>query len=292
MPAPLPDLLAQYLRALQAGGTETLLLSREARGLLRQLKSAKSSVPRVEETGRTAVARPVPSRVVQAKPAEPIPSIPPAAPEPIAVGSGPKAEELARLQERALACVKCPHLVKTRKNVVFGIGNPEAELMFIGEAPGADEDEEGEPFVGRAGEILTKMIKAMGLERGGVYISNVLKCRPDMPVGAPGNRKPTTDEMRTCLPYVTAQIEVIRPKVIVALGATALEGLLEMKTPIGKARGQFLEFRGIPVMPTYHPAYILRNQANSEKRKVWEDLLKVMEKLDLPISDKQRGFFL
>jgi uracil-DNA glycosylase family 4 len=199
---------------------------------------------------------------------------------------------LAEIHNRAKECLKCSHLVTSRKNVVFGVGNANAELMFVGEAPGADEDQQGEPFVGAAGQLLTKIIKAMGLSRDTVYIANILKCRPDMPAGAPGNRKPTTDEMKTCMPYLLAQIDVIKPKVIVALGATAVEGLLGKTEGITKLRGNFKTFRDTPLMPTFHPAYLLRNQAMSEKRKVWEDMLQVMGRINLPITDKQRGYFL
>jgi uracil-DNA glycosylase len=203
-----------------------------------------------------------------------------------------KIAAFAALRERVLACVKCPHLVSSRKNVVFGVGNPDAELMFVGEAPGADEDAQGEPFVGRAGELLTKIIQATGLQRSEVYIANILKCRPDTPGQAAGNRKPTPEEMRTCIPFLHEQIDLIRPKVLVALGATAVEGLLGKTVGITKLRGNWQTYRGIPLMPTYHPAYLLRNQAPAEKRKVWEDMLAVMEKLGMPISDKQQKYFL
>jgi len=195
------------------------------------------------------------------------------------------------LREAALVCIKCPHLVKSRTQVVFGVGNPKAELMFVGEAPGADEDAQGEPFVGRAGQLLTKIIEAMGFRREDVYIANVLKCRPDMPLGVSGNRKPTPEEMSTCLPWLERQIDFIKPRVMVALGATAVEGLLGATTPVSKVRGRWLDFRGIPVMATYHPAYLLRNQSISEKRKVWEDMLQVLERLGKPITEKQRRFF-
>ena len=195
------------------------------------------------------------------------------------------------LREATLVCVKCPHLVRSRTQVVFGVGNPKAELLFVGEAPGADEDAQGEPFVGRAGQLLTKIIQAMGFQREDVYIANVLKCRPDMPPGTSGNRKPTPEEMRTCLPWLEKQIELIKPRVMVALGATALEGLLGATTPVSKVRGRWLDFHDIPVMATYHPAYLLRNQSISEKRKVWEDMLQVLERLGRPISEKQRKFF-
>jgi DNA polymerase len=203
-----------------------------------------------------------------------------------------KAAAFAALRERALACVKCPHLASSRKSVVFGVGSIDAQLMFVGEAPGADEDEQGEPFVGKAGQLLTKIIQATGLSRADVYIANILKCRPDTPGQSAGNRKPKPEEMATCIPYLHEQIDLIRPKVIMALGATAVEGLLGKTLGITKLRGTWKTYRGTPLMPTYHPAYLLRNQAMSEKRKVWEDMLAVMEKLGMSISEKQRNYFL
>ena len=164
--------------------------------------------------------------------------------------------------------------------------------MFVGEAPGADEDEQGEPFVGKAGQLFTKIIQTMGLSRETVYIANILKCRPDTPGETSGNRKPMPEEMQTCIPYLHEQIDLIKPKVIVALGATAVEGLLGKTIGITKLRGNWREYRGTPLMPTYHPAYLLRNQALSEKRNVWEDMLAAMEKLGMPITEKQRGYFL
>jgi uracil-DNA glycosylase len=210
----------------------------------------------------------------------------------VALSAEAKAAAFADLRQRAMTCVKCPHLASSRKNVVFGVGSPDAELMFIGEAPGADEDDQGEPFVGKAGQLLTRIIQAMGLTRETVYIGNILKCRPDTPGQAAGNRKPSPEEMKTCIPYLHEQIDLIRPKVIVALGATAVEGLLGKTIGITKLRGSWKTYRGTPLMPTYHPAYLLRNQAPSEKRRVWEDMLQVMERLGLPISEKQRNYFL
>lgn len=203
----------------------------------------------------------------------------------------PSVASLTALRDIALSCQKCPHLAKSRTQVVFGVGDPEADLMFVGEAPGADEDAQGEPFVGRAGQLLTKIIETMGLSRDTVYIANVLKCRPDMPAGSSGNRRPRSDEMATCLPYLKEQIAFIKPKVLVALGAVAMEGLLGREEPMRTLRGQWHEFEGIPLMATYHPAYLLRNQTLGEKRKVWEDMLQVMERLELPISERQRRFF-
>jgi len=217
------------------------------------------------------------------------PSLPAATP-----GLSPEAKvaAFADLRRRALACMKCEHLAASRRNVVFGVGDINAQLMFIGEAPGAEEDQQGEPFVGKAGQLLTKIIQTMGLSRQSVYIANILKCRPDTPGQSAGNRKPTPEEMQTCIPFLHEQIDLIQPKVIVALGATAVEGLLGKTIGITKLRGHWRTYRGIPLMPTYHPAYLLRNQALSEKRRVWEDMLQVMEKLGLPITERQRNYFL
>jgi uracil-DNA glycosylase len=201
-------------------------------------------------------------------------------------------ESFEELRARVLVCTQCPHLVAFRHSVVFGVGNPRAEVMFVGEAPGADEDMQGEPFVGRAGELLTKIIQTMGYERSEVYIANVLKCRPDIPAGTPGNRQPTPTEMATCLPYLRRQIELIQPKLMVALGGTAMRGLFGKDEPMKSMRGRWHEFGSIPVMATFHPSYLLRNQALSLKRQVWEDMLQVLERLGHPISERQKNYFL
>jgi DNA polymerase len=203
-----------------------------------------------------------------------------------------KIDNLAAIQERVSVCTKCPHLASSRTQTVFGVGNPHADIMFVGEAPGADEDAQGEPFVGRAGQLLTKIIKAMGFVREDVYIANILKCRPDVPSGSFGNRAPTPREMQTCRPYLLEQIDIIKPKVIVALGAVAVEGLLGTRAPMRELRGRWDSFNGTPLMITYHPAYLLRNQSPSEKRKVWEDMIQILERLEKPISEKQRNYFL
>ena len=241
---------------------------------------------------------PIPRRPVEQQPPSaqalslPLPNETAAAAPAPALSPEARAAAFADLRRRALACVRCPNLASARKNVVFGVGDINAQLMFIGEAPGADEDDQGEPFVGKAGQLLTRIIQTMGLTRDTVYIGNILKCRPDTPGQASGNRKPTPEEMQTCIPYLHEQIDLIRPRVIVALGGTAVEGLLGKTLGITKLRGQWRTYRGIPLMPTYHPAYLLRNQSLSEKRRIWEDMLQVMEKLGLPISQKQRDYFL
>lgn len=181
---------------------------------------------------------------------------------------------LETLANKVAGCTICP-LHAGRTQTVFGTGSPAARLMFVGEAPGRDEDLQGEPFVGRAGELLTRIIEAMGLARRDVYIGNIAKCRP------PENRAPMPEEMAACLPYLEQQIALIRPEVIVALGKVALEGLLNVKEGITRVRGRWLAYRGIPVMPTFHPAYLLRNP--SAKREVWEDMKAVLDRLGLPV---------
>lgn len=240
---------------------------------LEQMRDSGGRLPRASRVSLTQLHRPV---VVE--PAQRTPLV-------------DKASLLAPIQARVAVCVKCPHLAASRTQTVFGVGNPDAELMFIGEAPGADEDARGEPFVGRAGQLLTKIIAAMGFTRAEVYIANVLKCRPDMPRGSSGNRPPTPEEMQTCLPYLAEQIDIIQPKVLVALGATAVEGLLGMRSTMREMRGRWHSHHETPLMITYHPSYLLRNQTPSEKRKVWEDMLQVLERLERPISEKQRNYF-
>lgn len=237
-----------------------------------------------------AAAPPASKAIVVQEGAAAKPVASPATLLPVVVPSSGKAEALAVLRERVLQCAKCGHLATARKNVVFGVGNPDAELMFVGEAPGADEDLIGEPFVGRAGQLLTRMLRAMSLSREQVYIANILKCRPDTPGQQSGNRAPTPEEMSTCIPHLHEQIDIIRPKVLVALGGVALSGLLG-KTGISKLRGNWLAFRDIPLMPTFHPSYLLRPENEAQKRVVWEDMLQVMERLNLPTTEKQLNYF-
>lgn len=178
--------------------------------------------------------------------------------------------DLASLHAAIKDCVKCP-LGKTRTKFVFGAGDPHAKLMFVGEGPGRDEDLQGLPFVGRAGQLLTKIIEAIGMKREDVYIANIVKCRP------PNNRPPEPEEVRECWPHLSAQINLIQPKVLCALGSYAARNLLGVETPISALRGKFHFIDGIPVMPTYHPAYLLRNP--NDKGKVWEDMKKVRDLL-------------
>jgi uracil-DNA glycosylase len=190
-----------------------------------------------------------------------------------------KTDSLELLREFIGECTRCK-LAPARTNLVFGVGNPTAQLMFIGEAPGADEDLRGEPFVGRAGQLLTDIIeRGMGMSRADVYICNIIKCRP------PENRNPEPDEVAACEPFLFRQVELVRPRVIVGLGTFAVHALLKVKTPISKLRGVWQQVRGIPLMPTFHPAYLLRNPA--DKRLVWADIQEVMKLLGQPVPPRR-----
>lgn len=211
---------------------------------------------------------------------------PPSAPPEVRAGAagayqlsdkGCGSQPLLALREELGECTRCK-LAGGRSNLVFGVGNPEAELMFVGEGPGADEDRQGEPFVGRAGQLLTKMIQAMGYRREEVYIANVVKCRP------PENRNPEPDEMDACKPFLERQVAAIRPRVIVALGKIAVHALLRETTAISRLRGRWFTYEGVKLMPTFHPAYLLRSP--DEKKKAWEDLQLVMKELGKPVTRK------
>ena len=205
---------------------------------------------------------------VVAKPATADSDLSPIAPGPVEVGAkGDQASALAAVRSFIGDCTRCKLHTLGRRQVVFGTGNPDADLMFVGEAPGADEDEQGVPFVGRAGQLLTKIIEAIGLSRQDVYIANVIKCRP------PGNRNPEPDEVATCEPFLAQQIDIVRPRVIVALGTFAAHLLLRTDAPISRIRGVVHEYRGASLIPTFHPAYLLRSP--DRKREVWEDMKKV-----------------
>lgn len=186
------------------------------------------------------------------------------------LASSEKIVALKTLRKEIGDCQRCK-LSKGRTNIVFGEGNVDAELMFIGEGPGMEEDRQGRPFVGDAGQLLTKLIKKMGFKREDVYIGNIVKCRP------PLNRDPEDDEINTCFPFIKGQIEIISPRVIVALGRISSQTLIGLKVPISKLRGKFYQYGNVPLMPTFHPAYLLRNP--KDKWRVWEDAQKVLEKL-------------
>jgi DNA polymerase len=197
------------------------------------------------------------------------------------------AKQLGEIADEVRKCCKCG-LGSLRTNAVPGEGNPDARILFVGEGPGADEDAQGRPFVGRAGKLLDKVITAMGLKRSDVFIANILKCRP------PENRDPRAEEIINCFPYLQRQIEIINPEIIVALGAPAARTLLNTNKPIGQLRGQFHEYYAglgsppIKVMPTYHTAYLLRNYSQENRKRVWEDMKKVLTELGLPIPEQRK----
>ena len=261
---------------------------------LRRLKA--SGVGRVSASeGGLAALRKAAGR----RPADgPVPAPAAAAAPTVSLPEGDKESRWRALRQQVLDDPVCRSKVRPGKKVVLGVGSLDAAIMFVGEAPGAEEEVQGEPFVGPAGQLLTRMITGMGLARADVYIGNIMNWRPDLPVGPDGiqtgNRPPTDAEMAHCLPYIRAQMDIVGPRVLVALGATAAKALLGPGTfgALGEVRGRWHEYCGLPLMVTYHPSYILRNPTNRTKRLIWEDLLKVMERVSLPISEKQRAFFL
>ena len=302
--------LTDELRRLKTAGVKTVAVSDASVAVLRQVIVARNAGNRKPVVAEVAALRPEP---VAPKPYEPPPpvirspvaaiktswtSAPIPPPPTVVLPSGDKQTRWDALLTLVQNDPVCRAHVRPGKKVVLGVGNVDAKIMFVGEAPGAEEEIQGEPFVGPAGQLLTKMIQGMGLKRSDVYIGNIMNWRPELPTSGGGeqygNRPPTEEEMRYCLPYLRAQIEVVAPDLLVALGSTAAQGLLGFGTfkALGEIRGQWREFAGKPLMVTYHPSYILRNQSNRSKRMIWEDLLKVMERATLPISDKQRGFFL
>lgn len=297
-------ILTDELRRLKAQGVKTVRISPESVATLRRVVQAgkkdqpapPAPAPVVSDsTVRSAApAREVATPAAPAAPPEP--KLPP--PTPFTLPAGTKDERMAALRAIVLNDPVCASHVRPGKKIVVGVGTLDAKIMFVGEAPGAEEEVQGEPFVGPAGQLLTKMIQGMGLKRESVYIGNIMNWRPELPMGAGGvqygNRAPTVEEMNYCLPYLRAQIEIVQPDVLVALGATAAQGLLGIGTfkTLGEVRGRWKDFDGKPLMVTYHPSYILREPTNKKKRMIWEDLLMVMERAGLPVSDKQRAYFL
>jgi|SRR5579884_274718 len=281
--------LTDELKRLKADGVTTVSISDESLGALRTLAG------RQREPAAEAIAVAAPATLItQPPPRAPDPAdasipLPPA----VVLPAGDKRARWTALRERVLKDATCCAHVRPGKQVVFGVGSLDARIFFCGEAPGAEEEQQGEPFVGPAGQLLDRMIQAMGLRREEVYIGNIMNWRPELPTTF-GNRPPTAAEMAYCLPYLRAQIEVVDPALIVALGATAARGLLGADSfkALGEIRGQWKQFAGKPVMVTYHPSYLLHNDTRRAKRAVWEDLLKVMERAGLPIGDRQRGYFL
>lgn len=267
--ATIRELTVETLTHLAAGGTQRLPVDEDARGILREWMLAAKA-------GKTTPQ-------LAAAPAA-------AAPEQVEMSVE---EKLAYLRKRAEHWKPAHALGSLRETMVFAVGNPHARLMLVGEAPGFDEERLGEPFVGKAGQLLNKILAAMSLPREEVYISNVCKWRPSMGDNqGTANRAPTPEEIAACLPLIMAEIRAVQPACIICLGASAAKGLLQRELSVGATRGQWLECQGVPVRVTYHPSYLLRNEALSARRAVWEDMLAAMELLRMPISEKQRRYFL
>lgn len=261
----LKQLAVESLTHLVEGGQERLAVDDDARGILREWMLAA-------RRGAQAAA--------------PAPVASPAASE-MSVE-----EKLELLRSKAADWKPARRLGTLRETMVFAVGNPHARLMLVGEAPGYEEERQSEPFVGPAGQLLTKILGAMGLKREEVYISNVCKFRPSMGENqGTANRPPSPEELAACLPLIMAEIRAIQPACIVCLGGSSAKGLLGTRQGVNALRGQWLECQGVPVRVTYHPSYLLRNEALSARRALWEDMLCVMQKLGMPISEKQQNYF-
>ena len=284
-----------YLEESTLVDLESLLGGQEQdTALERQPVPTSPAKPAISENSpQVTISQDTPVFAEVDKPASPV-SAKPAFAQPlhIELPGGSKQEQWDWLKDRVLGCEVCRGQLNPEAQVVFGAGDLDADLFFCGEGPGAEEEMAGEPFVGPAGELLDRIISAMGLSRESVYIGNVVNFRPRHE-RAYGNRPPTAEEMSFCLPYLKAQLEIVKPKVVVALGKAATDGLLgaDPQRRLGQMRGTWHQYEGTPLMVTYHPSYLLHNPSKSSKRKVWEDMLLVMEKLGLSISEKQRGFF-
>ena len=303
--------MREVIRALEdefkrraVNGEELADVSDESLALLRRLASSDSArdsalediapvqfaTSKDAENAFVAMKKSAKKRVVVSAPAnsgvKPIP-----APVPFELPQGTKMERWQFLRQKVLSDPVCNEHLHEGKKVVFGVGNLDADIFFCGEAPGADEETQGEPFVGKAGQLLTKIIGAMGLSRKDVYIGNIMNWRPETPKG---NRPPDMAEMAYCLPYLKAQIEIVRPRVVVALGMTAVKGLLgdDPSRKMGKIRGVWHKFNGIDLMITYHPSFLLQYASNQMKRLVWEDMMSVMRRVNIPVSAKQENYFM
>ena len=273
----LKQLAVETLTHMVEDGQERLPVDDDARGILRQwmLHARQGGIP---------APAPVPA--------------PPSAPEasaPAAAEAEPEMsveQKLEYLRQRAADWKPARRLGTLRDTMVFAVGNPRARLMLVGEAPGYEEERQGEPFVGPAGQLLTRILGAMGLQRSDVYISNVCKFRPSMGENqGTANRAPGPEELAACLPLIMAEIRAIQPACIVCLGGSSAKGLLGTQQGVNALRGRWMECQGVPVRVTYHPSYLLRNEALSARRALWEDMLEVMERLGMPVSEKQRNYF-
>lgn len=296
--------LNDELRRLKAGGQRGVSVTEEGLAQLREAVTLAQTEITSESTPQLAPVVTMSQGESQSvdRPPKPSGAALPALPE-LKLPEGDKQTRWNCLRDLVLNDSVCRARVYPGKRVVFGVGNLDATIMFVGEAPGGDEEEQGEPFVGRAGQLLNRMIKTMGLERSQVYIGNILSWRPEMPRNSDGsqtgNRPPTAEEMAYCLPFIRAQIAIIQPRVLVALGKTAVDGLLgsDRFKSMGAARGAWHTYADTPLRASYHPSYLLRQEgltsagAKKIKRDAWEDLLAVMERAGMQITEKQQNYF-
>ena len=290
------SLFRHYLDSLIQRGTTRASLTEEARDVLRTwyVTAKKGSRAHSPSSPSSPSPRPEP-QPTKTPPPSTNPELFPEERKPsssITLPEGTMEDKLQYLRDLAQNWKPARDLNSLRDTMVFATGNPHTQLMLIGEAPGYYEEVQREPFVGRAGEKLNQILKAMGLSRDMVYISNIVKFRPSLPNQSTNNRAPTPEEIEACLPIIMHEIQVIQPKMIIALGGTAAVGLLGEQGSVSSMRGRFHDLNGIPVRVTYHPSYLLRSDNPREKRKVWEDMLAVMERMGMPVSEKQRGYFL
>lgn len=266
------DALIDFLKTEETHGRSHVYLDEGAREGLRDLFKRSR--------------KPVATTVTEETPAPPLSTE-------VTITGSTKIEKLDSIRAQAATWAPAVSLGTLRETMVFATGDPDAEIMLVGEAPGYNEEKEKEPFVGPAGQKLNDILKAMGIHREQVYISNLVKFRPSLPKQTTNNRKPSPEEMAACLPLVMAEISVVKPKLIIALGGTSAEGLLGLEGTVGSMRGKWHELAGIPARVTYHPSYLLQSGgSNKVKRSLWEDMLAAMEKLGMPISEKQRSYFL
>lgn len=293
--------LIDYLRELEGRGEKYISVDDDARKILREfyLRARNGTVASASAVSPNKAAGVKPVAAKTADVAELSAETPhvetqqhdAAAADGLQASGSSAKEKIASLKRQVAKWPAVLALADLRKTMVFSVGNPEADIMLVGESPGYDEERLGEPFVGKAGQKLDGILKAMGVERNNTYITNIVKFRPAMPNQTTNNRQPTSEELAAFMPFIQEEIKVVAPKVIIALGGTAAQALLASEESLVNMRGEFHDCDGVPLRVTYHPSYILHNEATSEKRKIWEDMLAVMDLLQMPVSEKQRGYF-
>ena len=293
--------LIDYLRELEGRGEKYISVDDDARKILREfyLRARNGTVASASAVSPNKAAGVKPVAAKTADVAELSAETPhvetqqhdAAAADGLQASGSSAKEKIASLKRQVAKWPAVLALADLRKTMVFSVGNPEADIMLVGESPGYDEERLGEPFVGKAGQKLDGILKAMGVERNNTYITNIVKFRPAMPNQTTNNRQPTSEELAAFMPFIQEEIKVVAPKVIIALGGTAAQALLASEESVVNMRGEFHDCDGVTLRVTYHPSYILHNEATSEKRKIWEDMLAVMDLLQMPVSEKQRGYF-